>query len=263
MYALNADFSVYGRVADGFRGPSIQGRDVAFFAPPSVAQSETVLSCEAGFKSTLLGDTLRLNAAAFTYEVSDIQLTAVGGGGNLVQLINADKGKAMGLRSRRRMGADRQPRLHRRLLLCRHRDRRSAPRRWRLRPVHGHRSDRRDRRLDPRAVDGNPFPNAPETIANFTARYADAGRTPTAEIFVFTDWAYQGATNLFLYESVEFQTDDQIEGGLKFGWAKTRWLARSRRLRPQHHGRRQHQGRASTSTTTPPSSTSPASSASR
>ena len=44
--------------------------------------------------------------------------------------------------------------------------------------------------------------------------------TLTREFFVYTDWAYQGATNLFIYESVEFQTDDQFEGGLKFGWAK-------------------------------------------
>jgi hypothetical protein len=41
------------------------------------------------------------------------------------------------------------------------------------------------------------------------------------ELFAFTDWAYQGETNLFIYESVEFQTDDQFEGGLKFGYAKT------------------------------------------
>ena len=137
MYDVTADFSIYGRVADGFRGPSIQGRDVAFFAPPSVAQSETVLSFEAGWKSTLLDDTLRLNGAVFTYEVEDIQLTAVGGAGNTVQLLNADKGKAVGRRGRRRMGADRQPRLHRRLRLGRHRARRCRPCGRHLRPVHG------------------------------------------------------------------------------------------------------------------------------
>ncbi len=67
-------------------------------------------------------------------------------------------------------------------------------------------------------VDGNPFPNAPEWIADVTARWG----TPVngdGEIFVFTDWAYQGRTNLFLYESEEFNTDGQIEGGLKVGYA--------------------------------------------
>ena len=155
----------------------------------------------------------------FTYEVSDIQLTAVGGGGNLVQLINADTGKATGFE----VDAEWAPIDN-------------------LVFTAGYSfvdSEIQDNALavgicaqctvtDPTVVilgntralvDGNPFPNAPETIANFTARYAvpvDA----TSEMFVYTDWSYQGATNLFLYESTEFQTDDQFEGGLKVGWTK-------------------------------------------
>ena len=69
-------------------------------------------------------------------------------------------------------------------------------------------------------VDGNPFPNAPEWIADVTARYG----VPVGnggEIFAFTDWAYQGKTNLFIYESAEFNTNNQIEGGLRVGYAKT------------------------------------------
>jgi len=217
MYALNDDMSVYARIADGFRGPSIQGRNVAFFAPPSAAQSETVISYEAGFKSTLLNDTLRFNGAAYTYEVSDIQLTAVGGAGNLVQLINADKGKAWGLE----VDAEWAPLDN--LVFT-----------GGLSYVDSEIDDpglavgvcAQCTVTDPRnglgqaLIDGNPFPNAPETIANLTARYSIPWGSD-GELFAFTDWAYQGKTNLFLYESVEFQTDDQIEGGLKFGWAKT------------------------------------------
>ena len=77
--------------------------------------------------------------------------------------------------------------------------------------------------LDPRpngfnaVIDGNPFPQAPETIFTFTARYAvPVGND--GEFFAFTDWAYQGETNLFLYESVEFQTDGNVEGGLRIGY---------------------------------------------
>ena len=69
-------------------------------------------------------------------------------------------------------------------------------------------------------VDGNPFPNAPEWIADVTARYG----VPIGnggEIFAFTDWAYQGATNFFLYESEEFNANNQIEGGLRVGYART------------------------------------------
>ncbi len=220
MYALNDGVSVYARVADGFRGPSIQGRDVAFFSPPSVAQSETVLSWEAGWKSTLLNDTLRLNGAVFTYEVEDIQFSAVGGAGNTVQLINADKGKAWGLE----VDAEWAP-LDNLVFTggLAYTD-----------------TEIDDPNLavgicaqctvtDPTVViaattraliDGNPFPNAPEMTADITARYSmpfgDGG-----ELFAFTDWAWQGDTNLFLYESTEFQTDGQFEGGLKFGWART------------------------------------------
>jgi iron complex outermembrane receptor protein len=220
MYDVTPDFSVYGRVADGFRGPSIQGRDVAFFAPPSVAQSETVLSFEAGWKSSLLGDTLRLNGAVFTYEVEDIQLTAVGGAGNTVQLLNADKGKATGVE------VDAQWAPIDNLVF-------TGGFAWAD-------TELDDDNLavgicaqctvtDPTVVinaatralvDGNPFPNAPEMTADFTARYSmPLGND--GELFAFTDWAWQGDTNLFLYESEEFNTDGQFEGGLKLGWART------------------------------------------
>ena len=219
MYALNDDLSVYARVADGFRGPSIQGRDVAFFNPPSVAQSETVMSYEAGFKSQFASN-FRLNGAVYTYEVSDMQFTAVGGAGNLVQLVNADKGKAWGLE----VDAEWAPlenlvftggfsyvdtEINDPNLLvgicaqCTVTD-----------PTVVVSGSTRAR------VDGNPFPNAPETIANFTARYAIPFGSD-AELFAFTDWSYQGKTNLFLYESTEFRTNDQFEGGLKLGWART------------------------------------------
>jgi len=220
LYDVTDDFSVYARVADGFRGPSIQGRDVAFFADPSLAQSETILSFEAGWKSTLLDNTLRLNGAAYTYDVSDIQLTAVGGAGNTVQLINADKGKAYGFE----VDAEWVPLDN--LVFS-----------GGLSYTHTELDDAglavgicaQCTVTDPTVVisgstraliDGNPFPNAPEIIADVTARYS-IPFGGDGEFFAFTDWSYQGATNMFLYESIEFQTDDQFEGGLKFGYART------------------------------------------
>ena len=96
LYRVSDEFNVYGRYARGFRAPTIQGRDVAFFAPPSVADSETIDSIEAGFKSDLADNRVRLNGSVYYYEVKDQQLTAIGGAGNLVQLVNADKGIGMG-----------------------------------------------------------------------------------------------------------------------------------------------------------------------
>jgi iron complex outermembrane receptor protein len=220
MYELQPGFSIYGRVADGFRGPSIQGRDVAFGSPPSVAQSETILSWEAGWKSVLANNTLRLNGAVYTYTVDDLQLTAVGGAGNTVQLLNANKGKAWGLE----VDAEWQP-IDNLVFTggysyvdteiddaglavgvcaqCTVTD-----------PTVILSGTRRAR------IDGNVFPNSPKYIADFTARYSIPWGAD-GELFAFTDWAFQGETNLFLYESREFKVDDQFEGGLKFGWAKT------------------------------------------
>ena len=78
-YNLSEDTSLFARFANGFRAQTIQGRDVAFEGAPSVADAETINSVEFGFKSDLLDDTLRLNAAVFYYQIDDIQFSAIGG----------------------------------------------------------------------------------------------------------------------------------------------------------------------------------------
>ena len=218
MADVAPDFRVYARVASGFRAPTIQGRDVAFFSPPSVAASEKIMSYEAGFKLELLDRRVRLNGAVFHYRVDDPQFTAVGGAGNLVQLVNADEGRAWGFE------LDAAVRAGENFLLTA--------------GASYNDTEIRDDNLavgicaqctvvdpivviagTPRAlVDGNPFPNAPDWIFDVTARWA----TPVGnrgEFFIFTDWAYQGRTNFFLYQSREFVTDGQIEGGLRIGYA--------------------------------------------
>lgn len=225
MYDVTDDFSLYARVADGFRAPSIQGRDVAFFNPPSVALSEKILSWEAGFKGLFADRKIRINGAVFTYTVDDLQFSAVGGAGNLVQLVNADKGKAWGFE------LDSEFRITDEFTLTAgvsYNDTKiddpnllvgicaqctvtdpivsvlvGTP------PV-----------LTPRArVDGNPFPNAPKWILDATARYA-VPVSDDAEVFAYTDWFYQGYTNFFLYQSREFYSKGTFEGGLRIGYAK-------------------------------------------
>ena len=66
-------------------------------------------------------------------------------------------------------------------------------------------------------ISGNSFPNAPEWIGNVTARYGVS--VPGGEAYVYTDWAYKGETNFFLYESIEFGEDGFWEGGLRLGYA--------------------------------------------
>lgn len=220
-YKVDNSTSVFARYANGFRAQTIQARDVAFEGSPSVADAETINSVEVGFKSDLLDDTLRLNAAAFYYVINDIQFSAIGGGANNTALVNADKGTGLGYE------IDAQYLATDALTLTA--------------GFSYNKTEIKDSTLsvfpcganatfagnctvndaltpDNRAlVNGNPFPQAPETIFNFTARYTiPAG--DDGEFYVFTDWAFQGKTNIFLYDSVEFATDDNFEGGLRIGY---------------------------------------------
>ena len=217
LFEAAPDVNLYARVASGFRAPTIQGRDVAFFSPPSVATSEKIMSYEVGFKSEFADRRVRLNGAVFHYVVTDPQFSAVGGAGNLVQLVNADKGTAWGFE----LDAQFQP-VDNFLITA---------------GISYNDTKIKDSALavgicaqctviDPivviggsnRAlVNGNPFPNAPDWIGDITARYS----IPVGDehqIVLFTDWAYQGKTNFFLYESEEFITDGQFEGGLRIGY---------------------------------------------
>ena len=214
-YRLTDKTSLFARVADGFRAQSIQGRDVAFEAPPSVAKSETIFSYEVGMKSDLLNNTLRLNTALFYYTIDDIQLSAIGGQTQGNQLINADKGVGYGFE----FDFD-----------------------YRVLPnlsVGGgfsyNNTELQDDNLtvapcgsgmctvlDPRnaqnlaLIDGNPFPQAPETILTLNGRYDFP--IQSGEIYIYGDYQLQGKTNLFLYESAEFKSNNNYEAGLRVAY---------------------------------------------
>lgn len=212
---LNKDVSVYARAAVGFRAPTIQGRDVAFEAAPSVADAETVTSFEVGFKADLLDRVLRLNGAIYRYTVDDMQFSAIGGAGNFTQLINADKGIGQGFEVEATwLAADG-------LTLTAgysYNDTEIDDPNLRVAPCGSGQCTPLDQ-LDANGnaiVDGNPFPQAPKNNFSFTARYAF--EIESGEIFAYTDWIHIGETNIFLYDSVEFTTDSQFEGGLRVGY---------------------------------------------
>lgn len=219
-YALNDDVNLYGRIAQGYRGPSVQGR-VVFGDTLSTADSETVISYEAGAKTELFDNRVRLNGNVFFYEISDQQLTVVGGQSNTVQLINADKGEAYGFE------ADLEALVTDNLFVTAGLSYNNTEIKddVLLSPGCGTACTV----LDPAVVvdgstffniSGNSFPNAPEWIANATARYAFP--VENGEFYAFTDWAYKGDNNFFLYESVEFFQDGYWEGGLRLGYASER-----------------------------------------
>jgi len=220
-YKLDDSTSLFARYANGFRAQSIQARDVAFEGAPSVADAETINSVEFGFKSDLLDNSLRLNAAVFYYTVDDIQFSAIGGGANNTALINADKGSAYGFE------VDATYIVNENLVVTagysfnktKIEDNGLSVFPCGASAAFGPNCTVTDPMTnDNRAlIDGNPFPQAPESIFNFTARYS-VPMGDDGELFAYTDWAFQGKTNLFLYESVEFQTDNNFEAGLRLGY---------------------------------------------
>ena len=207
--------SVYGRVARGFRAQSIQGRDLAFEGNPSVADSETIDSIEFGAKSDLLDRTMRLNGAVFYYNINDIQLSAIGGASQGNALLNADKGTGYGFE------IDGDWRALNNLTLgagfsYNHTELKDTD----LLVAtcgSGQCTPKDPLNAQGRAfVDGNPFPQAPETILTFNGRYDFP--VQSGEIYVYGDVAIQGKTNLFLYEAEEFQTSGNMEAGLRVGY---------------------------------------------
>ncbi|SEL08664.1 iron complex outermembrane recepter protein [Pseudoxanthomonas sp. GM95] len=222
MYELSPALSVYARIARGFRGPTIQGRSAVFNADFTTADSETILSYEAGIKSSLFENRLRLNVTGFTYTVDDIQLNGNDSNGNGV-LFNADKARAYGLEA----DLDWRPISNLSLTAG-------------LSLLHSEIQDKRvyaqvcalngmvvctvnDQTIKVGAntfaqIDGNPLPNAPTYNLNLAARYDIPVGTDGA-VFFATDWNKQGETQYVLYDTDEFYSKGNFEGGLKIGYS--------------------------------------------
>ncbi len=222
LYRLSDGLNVYARVARGFRGPTIQGRDIAFAAfsgavdPQTVATSETILSYEAGVKTEFMDNRARLNATGYYYTVDDQQFSIIGGASNSNQVVNADEGIGWGFEvDAEALLTDNfyvaagfsynnteinDPNLATAPCgsgLCTVLD-----------PLNG---------LSQALVDGNPFPNAPDLTFNIFAEYT-MPHGDKGEFFVNTDWAVQGETIFTLYESAEFRSNGNTEGGARAGY---------------------------------------------
>ena len=211
-YEVNDDVNLYGRVATGYRGSSIQAAGA--FNAKSVAAPETSTAFEAGVKADLWNNRARINAGVFYYEVKDQQLTAVGGSSNANILLNADKSTGRGFE------VDFQTYLTDSMLLT-------------LGSSYNDTEIQDDNLAvsvcaqctvtDPldgngkALIDGNPLPQAPEWTHNLTLRWG----MPTdngGEFYAYTDWVYRSEVNFFLYESKEFTGKSLVQGGLRLGY---------------------------------------------
>jgi len=215
LYELNDSWNLFARVAHGYRGPSIQGRNLPVL---TTADSETVMSYETGFKARLWDGRARLNGTAYYYEIKDQQFTAIGGAENINRLLNADKGVGKGLEidGDVYLGAGFSLQGG---LAWNHTEIKDANL---LVPLCSGGCTVTDPLVsvgtDTRAsVNGNAFPMAPEYTANLTLSYVRMIGNDQ-EVFAATDWVVQDNTNIFLYDSKEFMLDAQFEAGLRAGW---------------------------------------------
>ncbi len=216
-WSANDDVNIYGRVATGFRAPSIQGR-LLFGDTVSVADSETSLSWEAGVKSTFADGRARANFNVFYYTVDDAQLTAVGGAQNFNQVVNANKVTGSGFE------LDMQALLTDNFMMTagvsyndteiKDDELAIAPCGAPLTPCTV---------LDPPGdiegsvlIDGNVLPQAPKWLVNLTGRWSKP--TDNGEFYIFGDLSYRSKVNFFLYDAVEFTGKALAEFGLRTGY---------------------------------------------
>lgn len=214
-YVLNDTVNLFARYSRGFRAPNVQGR-IVFGDAVTVAETETIDSVDAGFKSTFLDGRGTFNATAFIFETKDQQLTAVGGAGNFNQLLNAEAVGGRGIE----IDTSLAPTDHIQLTAgfsindteifdgalevgaC------GAPCTV-LDPVNPITGNAQ--------IDGNRLPQAPKYIANASARWGiPVGNS--GEVFFYGDIAHRSAVNFFLYDSAEFRSDGLTEVGLRGGY---------------------------------------------
>ena len=213
-YAVSDDAQVYARAASGFRAPTIQDR-LEDDPKVTTADSETIMSYEIGYKA--LFEKVRLNMAAFYYEVDDMQLVAVGGASNSTTLLNADEGVGYGVEF------DIDIAMTENLILSGgfgYNKTELNDKELTL-PVGPTATSRDPLDENGRAIiDGNPFQHAPKWTANLELDYIHPLSSGT-ELYLYTDWKIKGKTSDFLYESIEFTFGTQFEGGLRAGYRDT------------------------------------------
>ncbi len=217
LYEINPEINLYVRFARGHRAPSVQGR-LLFQDMISVADTEINHSLEIGLKGLYLNRRMQLNTSSFLYQISNQQLTKVGGPENINQLINADRTLGHGFETELDLYLNEN---------------------WLSSIGVSYNSTRIDDPglsvngcgsamlllgctiTDPQlpngefSIDGNSLYYAPEWMANVLLRFDKPFRNVI--IFFQTDWMWHSDHRFTLYESEEFRDDGVLEGGVRLG----------------------------------------------
>ena len=219
-YDASDNWTWYGRIATGSRGPVVLGR----FGDVSSATTEDTLSAEIGFKSMLMDNRARWNTSVYTFRNDDQQLTATGGEANTNQLLNADKVNGFGVETEFDLMVTEYLFVSANLSYndteiddpgLRQDQCASTPPCTGLDPVAGTRPGF----FGPVTevfIDGNPLPRTPKWIFNFILQYTHP--LQAGDLYFNTDWNYRDKSNLFLYRSIEYVQDARWLGGLRAGY---------------------------------------------
>jgi len=228
-YKLDPDVSLYARIATGFRAPTLgePGAGIGI----QVTRSETTISYETGIKADLFDHRARLAFDGYYFDVSNQQLSAVGGASDVTQLVNAQT--TIGYGSELDFEAHPIPNLTFNLSGSLNITRIEDP--SLVVEVGG--SVPPGDILNPYTtvagafgpeyfakVDGNPLPEAAKWIADVSLRY-DIPVTVGGKLYAYTDWSYRSGFNYFLYEAKEFDGPGLVQGGLRLGytWAESKY----------------------------------------
>jgi iron complex outermembrane receptor protein len=233
-YDVEPDVNVYARIATGFRAPSFGTPSAGI--PIQLARSEKNISYEAGVKAELFDRRARLAFDVFYYNVSDQQLTAVGGAANQTLLINA--AHTIGKGAELDFEAHLLPNLTFNVSGSLNDTQIDDPGltvapcfNWGgtdhchvLNPV---------TQFDPKnplapagnvEINGNPLPQAAKYIGDVSLRY-DFPLANDSLLYVYTDWSYRSSVNFGLYRSAEFTGQPLTQGGVRLGysWAEGKY----------------------------------------
>ncbi len=217
-YAVDPDVNLYARVATGFRAPSFG--TPAQGLPIQLARSETNISYETGVKADLFDRHAHVDFDVFYYDVSNQQLTAVGGASNVVQLINAAHsiGKGAELDFQAQVTPNLAFNLSGSLNDTEIKDAGLA-----VAPCFNWGPGDACNVTNPinskgfAEIDGNPLPQAAKWVTDVSLRY-DIPFPDGTKLYAYTDWTYRSSMNLFLYAATEFVAPALTEGGLRIGY---------------------------------------------
>ena len=233
-YAVEPDVNVYARIATGFRAPSFGTPSAGI--PIQLAKSEKNISYEAGVKAELFDRRARIAFDVYYYNVSDQQLTAVGGAANQTLLINA--AHTIGKGAELDFEAHLLPNLTFNVSGSLNDTQIDDPGltvapcfNWGgtdqchvLNPL---------TQFDPKhplapvgnaEINGNPLPQAAKYIGDVSLRY-DFPLANNSLLYVYTDWSYRSSVNFGLYRSAEFTGQPLTQGGVRLGysWAEGKY----------------------------------------